>query len=207
MNWEQDNKSERRRFDALLAAAMTLVAMSPLSSVWAQPADHAHYQQTSLGEVITAQTRTEPRDDAVLEQAPNSLQLQFPQRVRLVKLTLHSAARDWVDINFRYDPRPGSRFSWNLPGLDSSEFYTADWAILGDNDQLIRGSFSFAFRPDAEPPSVAHEARELLLQQRYGDPDIRYVSPPPTQIILDRDPPSFDPPFTIKLDDNDTGNP
>lgn len=206
MNWNRCITFAPRRIGCRLMLAAALAATLPLSALQAQPARHAHYQQTSLGEVISAQTRTEPSDDAVLEQAPDSLQLQFPQRVRLVKLTLHSAARDWVDINFRYDPRPGSRFSWSLPGLDNSEFYTADWAILGDNDQLIRGSFSFAFGPDAEPPSVAREARELLLQQRYGDPDIRYVAPPPTQIILDRDPPSFDPPFTIKLDNNDTGN-
>lgn len=166
----------------------------------AQPDGLAHYQQTSLGEAITAQTLTEPGDDAVLAQAPANLRLQFPHRVRLVKLTLHSAAHDWVDIDFRYDPRPDSRFSWRLPGLAQAEFYTADWAILGDDDQLIRGSFSFAFGPDAEPPSVAREARELLLQQRYGDPNIRYVAPPPSQIILDRDQPNYDPPFTIRLE-------
>ncbi len=51
---------------------------------------------------------------------------------------------------------------------------------------------------------MARQARELLLQQRYGDPDIRYVAPPPTQIILDRDQPNYDPPFTIRLE---PGNP
>jgi methionine-rich copper-binding protein CopC len=183
--------------------AMVFAALATSMST-AQPTGHAHYQQTSLGEAITAQTQTEPDDDAVLEQAPDNLQLLFPRRVRLVKLTLHSAAHDWVDIDFRYDPQPDSSFRWRLPGLAQAEFYTADWAILGDDDQLIRGSFSFAFGPDAEPPSVARQARELLLQQRYGDPDIRYVAPPPTQIILDRDQPNYDPPFTIRLE---PGNP
>jgi hypothetical protein len=86
--------------------------------------------------------------------------------------------------------------------LQQASYYTADWAILGNNDQLIRGSFSFAFGPDAEAPSAIRRAQELLLEQRYGDPSIRYVAPPPTQIILDQDPPRFDPPFTIQLDDN-----
>ena len=179
-------------------AAIALVA----SVASAQPADQVRYQRSSLSEAISAQTRTEPDDDAVLEQAPTSLHLQFPRRVRLVKLTLHSAAHDWVDIDFRYDPRPDSRFSWQLPGLVKADFYTADWAILGEDDELIRGSFSFAFGPNAEPPSAARAARDLLLQERYGDPSIRYVAPPPTQIILDREQRSFDPPFTIRLEND-----
>jgi len=183
--------------------AMVLFTTSVSS---AQPARHPRYQQTTSGETISGQTRTEPSDDAVLAQAPDSLQLLFPRQVRLVKLTLHSATRDWVEINFRYDPQPDSRFSWRLPGLAEADFYTADWAILGDDDQLIRGSFSFAFGPDAQRPSVARRAHELMLQQRYGDPDIRYVSPPPTQIILDRDQPDYDPPFTIRLNPDNPDN-
>ena len=64
----------------------------------------------------------------------------------------------------------------------------------------MRGSFSFSFGPNAQPPSVARAAEAALLQQRYGDPSIRYVAPPRTQIIINQDPPSYDPPFTIKLE-------
>jgi len=63
----------------------------------------------------------------------------------------------------------------------------------------VRGSFSFSFGQDAQRPSLTRAADELLLQQRYGDPTIRYVKPPATQIIIDKDPPRFDPPFTIRL--------
>jgi hypothetical protein len=38
------------------------------------------------------------------------------------------------------------------------------------------------------------------LQLRYGDPEVRTVMPPRTEIIINRDPPQYDPPFTIKLD-------
>ena len=55
---------------------------------------------------------------------------------------------------------------------------------------------------EALPPSVVKAAEEELLLQRYGDPTIRYVPPPRTQIIINQDPPEFDPPFTIELRTN-----
>lgn len=168
----------------------------------AQHAGHGGYGQSAHSTEILDQTETLPSDNAVLPRAPEQLQLQFPHQVRLVKLTLRNEKHDWVDISFRYNPLPDSRFTWQLPGLQQATYYTADWAILGDNDELIRGSFSFAFGPDAEPPSVTREAERMLLEQRNGtDPNIRYVAPPPTQIILDQDQPNYDPPFTIQLDD------
>lgn len=166
----------------------------------AQHAGHGNAQPAAHISELLANTETVPGDDSVLNAAPEELTLHFPERVRLVKLALYTGSRDWIDIDFRYDPKPGQNFVWRLPGLQQATYYTADWAILGVDDQLIRGSFSFAFGPDAEAPSVIRAARELLLQQRYGDPDIRYVAPPPTQIILDQDQPSFDPPFVIDLD-------
>ncbi len=54
----------------------------------------------------------------------------LPRRVRLVKLTLHSAAHDWVDIDFRYDPQPDSSFRWRLPGLAQAEIL---YRRLGDS--------------------------------------------------------------------------
>jgi methionine-rich copper-binding protein CopC len=169
-------------------------------AVLAQPAEHARYQASSWGSSLVQRTLTTPNDDAVLPQAPREILLQFPEQVRLVKLTLHDDTHEWVDIDFRYDPRPGNRFVWALPGLAQTAYYTAAWAILGANDELVRGSFSFAFGPDAEPPSLI---RPVLDNPGQPGPDgsiIRQVAPPPTQIILDQDNRSFDPPFTIRLD-------
>jgi|GEM_PF-201591 len=187
---------------AVIVARGVLVLMTALLSVslFAQHAGHGVAGPAAHGNGLLANTETVPGDDAVLDSAPDSIALRFPERVRLVKLTLHTGNRDWIDIDFRYDPRPDQDFVWNLPGLQQASYYTADWAILGDNDELIRGSFSFAFGPDAEAPSAVRRAQELLLEQRYGDPSIRYVAPPPTQILLDQDQPEIDPPFTIQLD-------
>ncbi|MSR11283.1 MAG: copper resistance protein CopC [Gammaproteobacteria bacterium] len=185
----------------LLCLRVTIVLMcSSLNGVSAQSLNPALHRQAADVNGFTTNTKTIPLDDAVLADAPTSLNLQFPQRVRLVKLTLRKESSDWVDINFRYSPRVEAAFTLPLPSLTAATYYTADWAILSANDQLVRGSFSFSFGPDAKPPSIEREANELLLQLRYGDTNVRSVPPPPTQIIINQDPPQYDPPFTIILD-------
>jgi len=177
-----------------------LAGLGLVLSGWSS-AQHAMHSQRADTTGIAAKTETMPNDDSVLDSAPDKLLFAFPTRVRLVKLTLRDEHRDWVDISFRYDPDAAETFTWNLPQLPQATYYTADWAILSENDQLVRGSFSFAFGPDAEPPSVTKEAEEMLMQMRNGDPSIRQVASPQTQIIIDRDPPKYDPPFTIDLKD------
>tara|TARA_B100001093_G_C26773195_1_gene991115 strand:+ start:538 stop:1176 length:639 start_codon:yes stop_codon:yes gene_type:complete len=177
-----------------------LVVSAPLQLAKAQPRAAANVSYTQATEQLLSQMLTAPGNDEVLGSAPAELSIQFPRAVRLVKLTLRNESRDWVDIRFRYNPRPGQRYILPLPQLDSARYYTADWAILGVNDQLIRGSFSFAFGPEARAPSFHKAAEELVMRQRYGDPSIQYVAPPRTQIIIDQEPRRFDPPFTINLD-------
>ncbi len=189
---------------ACSACSIALLLLSGLAG--AQPENGEYNAYTVARDNMLANTQTVPVNDAVLSQAPGLLQLKFPSLVRLVKLTLHNDSRDWVDINFRYNPRLVDQFSLSLPRLQDATYYTADWAVLGDNDQLIRGSFSFAFGPTAESPSLVRAARERFLEQRMGNDDesVRTVNPPPTRIIINQDPQAFDPPFTIILDgDND----
>ena len=142
---------------------------------------------------------TNPVNDEVLEVAPEMLSIEFTDVVRLVKFTLRKDSREWIDINFRYRPTKGVRYSLPVSELSDAKYYTAEWAVLDINDQLIRGSFSFAVGPGARAPSYHQAAEELILRQRYGDPTIQYVAPPRTQIIIDREPRRFDPPFTINL--------
>ena len=182
---------------------LVLAISAPLQFARAQPMAAPEFSHNQASEELLSQMLTAPGNDEVLSTAPAELNIQFPRAVRLVKLTLRNETRDWVDIEFRYDPRPGQRYSLPLPQLGSAEYYTEDWAILGVNDQLIRGSFSFAFGPDARAPSFHKAAEELLMQKRYGDPSIQYVAPPRTQIIIDQEPRRFDPPFTIDLNPQD----
>jgi methionine-rich copper-binding protein CopC len=155
---------------------------------------------------IAAKTETTPANDAVLAIAPRQLLLSFPERVRLVKLTLHNELRNWVDINFRYDPSIVENITWSLPSLQSATYYTADWAILAANEQLIKGTFSFAFGPGAEAPSVTKQAEALLLDLSNGRPRRGQSIENSVDIIINRDPPTFDPPFTIQLDDDSRQN-
>jgi len=186
------------KFSAI--GSVSLLILLAGGSASAQPLNPSMYQQAANSSGIVLKTKTAPHDDAVLEEAPSEISLEFPQRVRLVKLTLRNANHDWIDIDFRYSPRGGEIFNWKLPELAKASYYTADWAILAANEQLVRGTFSFSFGPDAKPPSIEKEADELLLQLRYGDPTVRSVRPPATQIILKQEPPRYDPPFTINLD-------
>ncbi|HBW83515.1 MAG TPA: hypothetical protein DEF79_05685 [Gammaproteobacteria bacterium] len=155
---------------------------------------------------LAAEASTIPFNDEVLEVAPEALSIEFPVAVRLVKFTLRKDNREWVDINFRYMPAAEVRYSLPIPDLSNAKYYIAEWAVLGNDDQLIRGSFSFAFGPEAQAPSYHRAAEELILRQRYGDPTIRYVAPPRTQIIIDQEPRRFDPPFTINLEVERSGS-
>ncbi|MFK7862810.1 MAG: copper resistance protein CopC [Pseudohongiellaceae bacterium] len=177
-----------------------LIALSWLSVATAQVPSPTVYQVSADTTGFVEKTETAPADDSVLESAPGSISLDFPERARLVKFTLRDESRGWVDIQFRYDPVQETHYTLQLPILSESAYYTADWAVLAANDRLVKGSFSFAFGEQAQRPSVTRAADELLLQQRYGDPTIRYVRPPRTEIILGTEPPQFDPPFTIQLE-------
>ena len=169
------------------------------ASVLAQAPVLSDYQTSPDSTGFVEKTETSPKDDDVLLLAPTLISLDFPRLARLVKFTLRDESRDWVDIQFRYVPILDTHYVLELPVLSEATYYTADWAVLSTSDRLVRGSFSFSFGQDAQRPSFTRAADELLLQQRYGDPTIRYVKPPATEIILGKDPPRFDPPFTIQL--------
>lgn len=188
----------------LISLGLSISAFS-----YSQTPRAAHHQQAPDTTGIVAKTETSPRDDDVLELAPELLGLEFPQFVRLVKLTLRNEQRDWIEIGFRYNPRARESFEWELPALDTAIYYTAEWAVLAANEQLVRGSFSFSFGSDAELPSVIKKAEEAKLEARNSTPDGegRYVTSPRTEIIINRDPPAYDPPFIIELEAESADDP
>ena len=185
----------------ILSAALLGIGLGLWHPAVAQPSQIGLSLQHEDITGISIETETAPADDSVLLEAPDQLQLEFPYDVRLVKLTLRNELRDWVDIDFRYDPTIQEKFQWNIPELTPAIYYTADWAILATNDRLVRGSFSFSFGPEAQAPSVIKAAEALILDSISAGPNTRFVRPPRTNIILNQDEPSYDPPFTIKLED------
>ncbi len=191
--------SPRHRFRCVLAASAMLLGLG-VAVAQVNPASHPRRDENDLA----AKSATSPADDAVLALAPEQLGLFFPDSVRLVKLTLRNEKRGWIDINFRYNPSPRRDYVWQLPELPEAAYYTAEWAALSAREQLVRGSFSFAFGPNAQAPSIIRETGGLFLRRRAGTgADTFYVAPPPTRIIINQDPRPFDPPFTINLEEGD----
>ncbi len=145
-----------------------------------------------------------PRNDAVLAAAPTQLDLAFSTRVRLVKMVLYTQNQQWIDVNFRYDPRPGFNYSVDLPPLQDAAYYIVHWALLNSRDELIRGDFSFSFGGGAEPPSVVM-AREQILLDRQRDNyldilELDRLGIDPAEIIINNQPRrQFEPPFAPVL--------
>ena len=209
---KQNRAGESRAIDVLsLVKAWHLVAVTLCSLVaivaGAQtPAAVATYPRAALDFTgIVAKTKTTPLDDSVFDSSPERLALAFPEKVHLVKLILRNQAHDWVDISFRYSPRLASDFEWSLPSLQAADYYTAEWAILDEQDRLIRGNFSFSFGEMARMPSLIKAEQELALRLRNGeDESTRFITPPRTEIILEQEPRSYDPPFTLRLESRES---
>ena len=102
---------------------------------------------------------TFPKDDSVLTDPPRMITMSFRVDVRLLKLALYSAAGEWINIGFTYDPeRKNNNFVLPIPGdLPSSAYYIAQWSVTDDRRGLVNGEFRFAFGPGAIPPSETIE--------------------------------------------------
>ena len=138
-------------------------------------------------------------NDSVLGSAPDQLQLSFGQPVQLVKLVLYTNERDWVDIDFRFNPRANTEFSWPVPELAQLPYYSVAWAILDDRDRLVKGSFNFSFGPDAEAPS-AIMMRDMMMGD-HADHDMESnFQIMPGDIRFNDQNPNFEPPFAPVLD-------
>src|SRR5690554_211689 len=101
----------------LAAILLTPVTLTSLSHAQ-HDMTHGAGAMSHSGHIIADTT---PADDTVLTGAPQQVSLGFDETVRLVKLTLRNPARDMIDINFRYDPRPREHFMHALPTLASAD--------------------------------------------------------------------------------------
>jgi methionine-rich copper-binding protein CopC len=143
---------------------------------------------------------TTPLNDSVLGIAPDQVQLSFGQPVQLVKLVLYTNERDWVDIDFRFNPRANTVFSWPVPELDQLPYYSVAWAILDERDRLVKGSFNFSFGPDAEAPSAVM-MRDMMMADDHADHDMQdSLRVMPGDIRFNDQNPNFEPPFAPVLD-------
>jgi methionine-rich copper-binding protein CopC len=189
----------------LLATVVLFQQATVFAQLPGQPTNRSSSQITYMPATLAIVPESMPLDDSVLVVAPPEIGLNFPQRVRLVKLVLYNEKKEWVDINFRYNPSPGEKFNLPIPQLQPASYYTASWAILAANDMLVRGSFSFTFGPDAESPSVLKNRELMLIEMRNTLPEMQELQErlglDPAEIIINNNEPRrFEPPFTPLLD-------
>ena len=144
-----------------------MVVIDPSRGVSAERREVAMRQMHGISFGISAveaglTVESTPIDDSVLPSAPRVFGLAFEQPVRLVKWVLYDETREWVDINFRYNPRVNDQFLLPLPSLEPTAYYSAEWAILDDTERLIKGAYSFSFGPYAEVPSDVRAREEPM---------------------------------------------
>ena len=110
----------------------------------------------------------------VLPALPDNLILRFTNHVSLVKLTVKTADKTIINIDFRYDPVANRVFIWPLPKLPESPYYIVDWGVLDPERKLMQGQFLFSAGPDAQVPStlVTEEDEEHIMV-----PDYRLIDP------------------------------
>jgi len=185
----------------LTVPALALFLLSVTAGVGSSYAQHQGHGGPEFGVSATAAgiiAETTPVDDSILGSAPGQLELAFGEPVQLVKLVLYTSERDWVDIDFRFNPRANTEFSWPVPELDQIPYYSVSWAILDDRDRLVKGSFNFSFGPEAEAPS-AIMMREMMMGE-HSDHDMDNYGVMPGDIRFTDQNPNFEPPFAPVLD-------
>ena len=192
----------RRTSNLPALSAVTLLIVSFVAgAVQAQHQGHGGPQFGVSAAAAGIIAKSQPADDAVLATVPGRLELGFEQPVRLVKLVLYTDSREWIDIDFRYNPRAAAQYSWPVPAaLKQADYYSAEWAILDDTDRLVKGSFSFAVGPDAEAPSVLRE-RAMHMEGGHMMHDMQQMQhAEPGEIITNDQPdPPFERPFAPVL--------
>ena len=110
---------------------------------------------------------TFPQDDSVLTDPPRMVTMSFRVDVRLLKLALYTAAEQWIDIGFQYDPNNmNHNFVYQIPfELPESDYYIARWSVTDERRRLLNGEFKFAFGPGAIPPSETIAAQSSDLEE------------------------------------------
>jgi len=158
-------------FNHAKLAGLGLLLLSLLAS--AAHGQHAMHNMGGGDNELGVQTM--PGDDAVMATQPDMLMLQFGPMVRLVKLAIRTSDSDLLDIGFRYNPRAGHEFTQRLPELQAADYYTVEWAVLDQEETLVKGNFHFSVGPNARPPSYYLNQMEQM--PHIMAPDYRLLGP------------------------------
>lgn len=85
---------------------------------------------------------SKPEDGAVVATAPNAIEMQFKQPVRLTKVTITSDATQVVAIDLSGAKAFADAFNLPLVGAPSGPI-KIEWRALAQDGHAMKGKFSF----------------------------------------------------------------
>ncbi len=83
-----------------------------------------------------------PKDNAMLMETPEKIEVTFGDAVRLVSLTLVNSEDEPVEIDFAPSMEASETFTYALPMLMPNT-YKASWTIMGKDGHKMKGDFTF----------------------------------------------------------------
>lgn len=92
---------------------------------------------------------TQPADNQIVSLAPKKLVLNFNQAVRLIKIKVSDHKGKEVSLTYKANSTASDVFQIPLPQLAPSE-YLVSWTIMGADSHIIKGKFSFTYKPDTK---------------------------------------------------------
>lgn len=118
----------------------------------------------TFGAVASAHTdlaSSTPANGAVMNHAPEKLQLHFTETVQLLKFSIAGSDAATVVTEFKASADKLDHFEIALPAL-KEDSYTASWSAMGADGHLVEKTFAFTVDADAqqvesapEPPAAA----------------------------------------------------
>lgn len=83
-----------------------------------------------------------PENGAVLNKAPEDLQLEFTMQVQLIRLQLMGKYGKPIKLATKPSNNSGTKFSIALPMLDTGS-YKVTWLAMGKDAHKMKGDFTF----------------------------------------------------------------
>jgi methionine-rich copper-binding protein CopC len=112
----------------------------------------------------TALAIAQPKDGAMIVEAPENLNLTFTESVRLMRVTMKMGETE-LDIGFSPVAAASDQFAIALPMLENAS-YTVNWVVMGADSHLVDGNLSFTVgmhgdhENHASHEGVSHESHE-----------------------------------------------
>ncbi|MDG1733844.1 MAG: copper resistance protein CopC [Thalassotalea sp.] len=98
-----------------------------------------------LSAQVFAHTKLEssiPKSGAMLMTSPKSLQLNFSDNIRLMKVMIMASKGKHIDVNFKPSATAQKLFNIDLPNL-AADTYKVTWTSMGSDGHKLTGKLSF----------------------------------------------------------------